>query len=197
MVDWAEVLKTVGSAGVIVGVGAFFLRGIFQQLLSRDLEKFKADLAANHDIEIERLRNDLRIATSEHETRFTRLHDTRMRAIAGLYARLVRAHEAFAEYLSMFQFGGEPEHAKKGEEAATCCNKLVEYFSEKRIYFEETICADIDEALVEFKRAWADMQAYPPGMPGRGQKWSETAKHFNEWFPRLRAKIEQQFRELM
>ena len=163
MVDWAEVLKTVGSTGVIVAVGAFFLRGIFQQLLSRDLEKFKADLSAQHEIEIERLRNDLRIAASEHETRFARLHQARTEAIAGLYSRFVRAHAAFGEYLAIFQPGGEAnprEAMERGDE-------FVQYFNENRIYFEKSLCADLDAAEEVFRRALSEMEGYPPGMPGR------------------------------
>ena len=195
--DWTEVAKTVGSAGIIVAAGAFLLREVFRQLLSRDLEKFKADLSAKHDIEIERLRNDLRIAASEHETRFTRLHETRVETIAGLYEKFVRAHEAFDAYLSPVQFGGQPDHAKQGEEAAERGRAFNEYFSVKRIYFEEGLCRDIDAAFDQFVKAWIKMGAYPPGMPGRGEQWSKTAEHFSQHFPPIRAKIEQQFRELI
>ena len=193
MVDWAEVFKTVGTAGVIVAAGAFLLREVFRQLLSRDLEKFKADLSAKHDIEIERLRNDLRIAAAEHETRFTRLHETRVMTIAELYKRLVRAHAAFGAYLTVIQPGGQPDPSEAMERGT----EFVQYFNENRIYFEESLCADIDSAEEEFRRALSDMEGYPPGMPGGQRQWLETWRSFKDKFPPIRAKIERQFRELM
>ncbi len=195
--DWTGIAETVGTTGVVVLVVGYFLRQVFQQVLSRDLEKFKADLSAKHDIEIERLRNDLRIAASERETRFTRLHETRAETIAELYKKFVRAHDAFGAYLSTVQFGGQPDHAKRGEEAAKRGREFSEYFSEKRIYFEEGLCRDIDAAFDQFVKAWIEMGAYPPGMPGRGEQWSQTAEHFSQHFPPIRAKIERQFRELI
>jgi hypothetical protein len=195
--NWTEFAKTIGTTTVALGVIGYFLRGVFGQVLSRDLEKFKADLSAKHDIEIERLRNDLRITASEHETRFTRLHETRVETIAELYKRFVRAHEAFDAYLRRVQFGGEADHVKKGEEAAKCGREFGEYFSEKRIYFEEGLCGDIDAAFGQFLKVWIEMGAYPPGMPGRGEQWSQTALHFIDHFPPIRAKIERQFRDLI
>lgn len=193
MIDWVEVFKTVGTAGIIAVAGAFLLWKVIRQLLSRDLERFKAELSAKHDFEIERLRSDLRIAASEHETRFTRLHETRAAAIAGLYGRFVRAHAAFGEFLTIIQPGGE----RDSSEAMRRGTEFVQYFNENRIYFEESLCADIDAAEEEFRRALSDMEGYPPGMPGRQQQWVGTWRSFNDKFPPIRAKIERQFRELM
>jgi len=191
--DWTGIAKTVGTTGVVVFAIGYFLRQVFQQVLSRDLEKFKADLSARHDIEIERLRKDLRIAASEHETRFTRLHETRLQKIAELYRLLARAHRAFGDYLTTVQPGGAPD-PKDAKERGT---EFVEYFSENRIYFEESLCRDIDAADDEFMRALSEMEGYPPRMPGRPGKWLETWKGFKDRFPPLRMKIEEHFRELL
>jgi hypothetical protein len=195
--DWTEVVKTVGTTTVILGVGAYVLRGVFGQVLSRDLEKFKADLSAQHDIEIERLRTDPRITASEHETQFTRLHETRMRTIAELYARLVRAHQAFDSYLSMAKFHGEPDDAIKGEEARKHAREFIEYFSEERIYFEEELCRDIDEAIEQLRKAYVWKTSTPQQLDGSITQWSKAALHFSEHFPPIRPKIERQFRELI
>jgi hypothetical protein len=195
--DWTSVAKTVLTTGVIVSVLGYFFRQVFQQLLSRDLEKFKADLGAKHDIEIERLRNDLRIAASEHETRFTRLHETRMDAVAELYVRLVHAYDAFSMWLHPLQFGGNAAQEERRKQAWKLGYEFMEYFSEKRIYFEEALCRDIDEAVTEFKRAWVAMEAYPPGMPGRDEQWGKTWERFAGLLPSIRQQVERQFRDLI
>jgi hypothetical protein len=190
--DWTEVAETVGGTGVALAVVGYFLRGVFGQLLSRDLEKFKAELSAKHDIEIERLRNDLRIAASEHETRFTRLHETRAETIAELYARFVRAHEAFGAYLNFTK-----DSPVKPEDAEKCAREFASYFNDKRIYFEEELCRSIDEAIQKFVKVYVWTGAYPQEMTDSKAKWAEAAEHFNSHFPSIRTEIERQFRELI
>jgi hypothetical protein len=75
--------------------------------------------------------------------------------------------------------------------------EFVQYLNENRTYFEESLCADIDSAEEEFRRAFSDMEGYLPGMPGRQRQWVETWRSFKDKFPSIRAKIERQFRELM
>ena len=194
--DWTDVAKTVGSTGVALAVVGYFVRGVSAQVLSRDLEKFKADLSAKHDIEIERLRNDLRIAASEHETRFTRLHETRADTIAELYKRFVAAHGALDVYLNTVLFGRDPDPAKE-EVVVKRWNEFIGYFRERRIYFEEELCRDIDAACGQYVNAWVRTGAYPIKMPDGPEQWSKAALHFSEHFPPIRAKIERQFRELI
>jgi hypothetical protein len=190
--DWTEVAKTVGSTGVVLVVIGYFLRAVFGQVLSRDLEKFKADLSAKHDIEIERLRNDLRIAASERETRFIRLHETRAETIAELYKRLVRAHWAFEAYLNL-----PKDSPVKPEDAEKCAREFASYFNDKRIYFEEEVCRNIDEAIQKFVKVYVWTGAYPQEMTDSKAKWAEAAERFNRYSPSIRARIERQFRELI
>jgi hypothetical protein len=194
--DWTEFAKTASATTVALGVIAYFLRRVFGQVLSRDLQKFKADLTAKHDFEIERLRNDLRIAASEHETRFTRLHETRAEVISELYNRFVRACEAFEVYLNTVLFGSDPDPAKEEVVLKRWCD-FKDYFSEKRIYFEEGLCSDIDVELGQYFKAWVRTGGYPRELAGTVEEWSKAALHFGEQFPPIRAKIEHQFRELI
>jgi hypothetical protein len=200
-VDWSGVVKTVGSAAVIVAVLGFFLRSVFQQILSRDLERFKAELSAKHDVEIERLRNDLRVAASERETRFTRLHDTRAATIAELYKWFVRAHYAIDELIRPLQVRGLD---KKSEHAISSVNSFIAYFRDNRIYFEESLCHEIDRAYGQFIKTWCDMLPYaaastiPPSVPKPDpDQWMKTWEEFNQQFPAIRDSIERCFRDLL
>jgi hypothetical protein len=195
--DWTELAKTIGTTTVALGVIGYFLRGVFSQVLSRDLEKFKADLSAKHEIEIERLRNDLRIAASEHETRFTRLHETRAQAVAELYRRLVVTCSTFEWYLSTGKPGAAPDDIKNREMAWKEARDFAAYFNEKRIYFDQELCGDIDVAIESFRRLYLWVGVYPQEMADSAEKWVEGAKHFIKHFPLIRAKIERQFRELI
>ncbi len=197
MIDWSGVIKTVLSTAVIVTTIGFVLRSLFGLLLSRDIEKFKSNLNIEHDGQIERLRSDLRIAASEHDTRFARLHETRVETIAQLYTRLARTQRTFDSCLRLIQLTGVGGQEAKEKEAEKCCRDLHEYFDEKRIYFEASLCKAIDDSHDWCQRALSDMHGYPPGMPDRDKKWEQTYNSLNEHYLPIRAKIEQQFRELI
>ncbi len=197
VIDWAGVIKTGVSAAVIVAMVGFVLRSLFGQVLSRDIEKFKAKLSYEHDAQIERLQTDLKIAASEHETRFALLHGTRAETIEQLYARLARTHRVFCSYLHLIQHNGVSGQEAKEKEAERSCRDLHEYFDEKRIYFEASLCEAIDDSYDWCQRALSDMHGYPPGMPGRVEKWEQTYNSLNDHFLPIKARIEQQFRELI
>ena len=65
-----ELIRDLGWAalvllGLILGA-RWLLPIVLDQLLRRDLEKFKIETQARHDQEIERLRGDLRVTAFEH-----------------------------------------------------------------------------------------------------------------------------------
>ena len=119
-----------------------------------------------------------------------------MKTMEELYARLVRAHEAFAVWLHPLQFGGDSAREERRKRAGELANGFMEYFCDKRIYFEEGLCAIIDEAIAELKKAWVVMDAYPPGMPERGEQWSKTWERFAGLLPPIIQRVERQFRDL-
>ena len=44
-VDWNDVLKTIGSTAVVVGILGFVARGLFEHVLKRDFEAYRTQLA--------------------------------------------------------------------------------------------------------------------------------------------------------
>jgi len=77
MIDWTDVAKTLGSTAIACAAIIFIIRTFWSQLLSRDLDGFKAKLENRSTVEIERLRNDLKRVAFEHETRYAKLHEKR------------------------------------------------------------------------------------------------------------------------
>src|SRR5208337_1943344 len=46
-VDWSDILKTIGSSAVVVGILGFIARGSFGHVLKRDLEAYRTQLATD------------------------------------------------------------------------------------------------------------------------------------------------------
>ncbi len=194
--DWTSIIRTLGSVGFIGAALAYLVPKLFDQVLSRGLEKFKIELQARYNTEIERLRAELRIAAFERETRFARLHEHRGRVIAELYGRLAKMHATLADYLGPLQVGGEQDHRERGNKAAECHNELFEYFNENRIYFEESFCSEMDKLDEKIRRAWVEFHAHPPEQR-HGRVWIEVWKQFQDDVPPLRRQIEQTLRGML
>src|SRR5689334_18017653 len=61
----------------------------------REIERLKSELARVLAKETEALKSQLAIASFEHQTRFSRLHERQVNVIAKLYRRLTNAEVAF------------------------------------------------------------------------------------------------------
>jgi hypothetical protein len=96
-INWQEIFTTVGSTAVIVSAFTFLTKSVINHLLTRDVEKFKAGLKADADIEIEKLKHSLEKVAVEHQVRFSKLHSERAEVIAELYKSLARIiHEKWS-----------------------------------------------------------------------------------------------------
>jgi hypothetical protein len=87
--DWNEIIKTIGTNAIFLAVLGFVAKSIFNQMLSRDVEKFKVQIQATHDAELERLRAELGQTAFVKQTKFAALHEKRVQVIARLYELFV------------------------------------------------------------------------------------------------------------
>src|ERR1043166_1529586 len=97
VIDLQQIITIVlATAGGTTGLGfalALLVRKLISHNLDKDIELFRVQLKAGTDVEIERLRSSLEIASFEHQIRFTKLHEKQAQVIAELYAHLVELLE--------------------------------------------------------------------------------------------------------
>lgn len=91
-INWQDVVttvaSTVGGTAVLLAAAAWLIRTVLTNRLALDAEKFKAELKANADMEMEKLKHSLQRIAVEHQVRFSKLHEKRAEVIADLYRRL-------------------------------------------------------------------------------------------------------------
>jgi len=123
-----ELLLELGKFAVGSGVIGTFAWKLFDSLLARDLNSYKAQIDAQHARELEQFKAGIRSAAFEHEIRFSRLHEQRVRIIAKLYRLLNRASVAFEAWTAPLSSDGETyeEKGKKASEAATALFTFLE-----------------------------------------------------------------------
>jgi len=179
--DWLSVFQTLGTVAIGSGVLAFVLRGVFNQVLSRDLERFKADL---------------KTAAFQRETRFSRLHADRATVITELYKRLAKAHSTFTDFIRPFQMAGEESHEDRAKEAAARTNELFAYFDENRVCFDEELCQLVEKLQEACRRTWSTF-ALPGMKPASGKQWWEAWEKWAQNIPPLRREIEKRFQKML
>jgi hypothetical protein len=180
--NWQSIVETLGIVGIASGLLVYLLKALSSQLLSRDLEKYKADL---------------RQLAFEHETRFGRLHEDRARVIAELYSKLASAHASVLGVIRPLQVGGEEKWQAEMRKAAEETNAFFAYFDKNRIYFDECLCELTQQLQEKFKRAWAAFTVFGDMKPASGKEWWETWCNFTKDVPPLRARIENEFRKML
>jgi len=199
-IPWVQILvaaltSSAFTTGALGGL-AFLGRSIILRWLSKDLEKYKAELQAANDRELERLRTDLKLATFEHETRFAELHKERAKVIVELYRRLMQIQyslNSLAEEKEIPIF--EPEEVKDKEEIAR--ESLIEfgkYFVDHRLYFTESLCGTIEKFRSQSGETWLELLIV---------NWSQYEKmksildRLAKQIPSLRREIEKEFRKML
>ena len=66
-INWDDILKTIGSTAVVVGVAAFVLKSLFAQFLARKLKDHEAALKLASDRELERLKAGVAAGAAREE----------------------------------------------------------------------------------------------------------------------------------
>src|SRR3712207_6494618 len=135
-----SILVITLTPAFIVGALAFVFRVAFQQLLSRDIENYKARLQAESDQAKLRLQYDLQTRLFDYQTRFSLLHTKRAEVIIELYGMLTDSLEWIGHAVSPVQYGSDEDQLSRRSTAGEKYNALVQYFQKHRPYLDEQVC---------------------------------------------------------
>lgn len=180
-----SLLQSLGIAGLIVGGAVWLIKRISEQLLFRDLEKFKADLERE---------------SFKFRTRFERLHGERAEVIKDIYKKLVKAQRSMHLLVQPFELTGEIPKQEKTKIAAEDANDFIFYYGENKIFLEESLVKEIDKLQKIFQDVWEGFQyaQYARDYDKDSvQKWHEAWKKISEEFPDAKKLIESKFRKIL
>ena len=126
-IDWQSVLTTVGSSTALLTAAAWVIRTVITQQLARDTEAFKARVKSDADIEIEKLKNALQIAATEHQVMFSKMHEKRAQVIEQVYEKLTEIQSS-AEVFALAS-ENNPKRELQREAHDTVRTQLNGFFS--------------------------------------------------------------------
>ena len=156
----------IASSGIVTAIVIYFGKKIFQQILNRDLENFKADLVTQnqinklkHDKDLESYKSSLNLIG----TRQSLLYTKRSEIIIELYQKLVIMHNSMLDLTAVFRLthGKDTETLEKEElerikETATNGNDFLSFYQKNKIYFNKDTCLIIQEIQEILKKSHSD-----------------------------------------
>ena len=148
MSEWLRLLGGFALAStLILAAAAWLIRSLITYALSRDIEIYKTQLKAQSDLEIERLKDDLKRSAFEREIRFGKLHSEVFGAIKAVYAPMIKLHRSVASYLSPMEWAGEPSKDEKLKEVIENSKGLQDCYDGVRILLPKHIYSGLDTLL--------------------------------------------------
>ena len=135
MINWQDVITTLGGQAVFLAVAAWLAKTVISHRLSKEADSFKAELKADAEMEVERLKNLLQLTAIEHQVRFSGLHAKRAEVITDLYRLLSEARTAAAQFI--FINNRDPEEAKN---ARAKVFELYRFIDFNEIYLPPSVC---------------------------------------------------------
>ena len=206
-INWAEIIiGAVANATFLtaaLGTLAFVGKSLIGRWLSRNLEKYKAELQATNARDIEKLRADLKLAGFEYEIRFAELHKQQAKVIDNFYELLVAAKGrvrlmgAVSVSDDESRLSSEERVQKRVETAHKEINDLIEYYTRNRLYFKESTCNKIDHLLHTFQDTFMDFKVASPEPKVQEERWDQAHRAVAKQIPKIMQSVEKDFREIL
>jgi len=182
------------------------LKNSIKHEYDQKLETHKAELKAQSEVEIERLKSNLSIAAKEREVVFSKLNEKRAEVIAEIYSLLVQAEWDLSSFVSPMEWVGEPKKQEKYSTAMNSAAEFYRYFDKHRIYVPENICNQLEEFIKNMRAKAIDFGVYvkyddkslsADTFEKKHTAWQESYKYFKQEVPKARKALEQELRSLL
>ena len=181
--------------------------GDLQKAATSELERLKYELKSKGDASIEQLKSSLQQAATEHQVRFSTLHERRAQVIEEVYQRLIDVEKDYGLFVLV---DGHETDEKKQREARERNNQAMYdmsvFIEKRRIYLPPDVCTSLKAFLDIMWNNAINVGVF--GAIGGDVPTAETVKERREAFrvagealrkeiPSARAALEVEFRKLL
>jgi hypothetical protein len=134
-----EVVTLLGGEAIFLGAAAWLVKALVSHRLTHEDDKFRAQLKADADIEIERLKTSLQMIALEHQVRFSKLHERRAEVIGELYKLLLETTWTARKFI-FTDMQSRADDLKAGIQAY----ELYRFIDLNRLYLPDSVCTLLD-----------------------------------------------------
>jgi hypothetical protein len=190
------VVTIILTPTLIVGGLVFILRKLFEQLLSRDIENYKAKLQIEFEHSKLRLENELQARLFEFQTKFSLYRQAQAEVIGELYEILSETEMIVSSLVNPVQSHDRKTQPERIDEAEEQKVRLARFLNKKRIYLDENVCQKMDTVIVALQKALVRFEGSQRG-PLILEMWHDAWKVMEEEVPPIKRALERAFRQAL
>lgn len=203
MDTWQTILLTLGGNTAIVAILVFLGTKFVEKVFERDSKRFEIELQHKYEIAIERVKNELETRASDHQIRFSKLHERRAETIVEIYGQVNNLAVAAADFLNKYDGSDQVKRRERLDHLWDVGREFRESYSKSRIYFRESTCVLLDkyyETLSNATRNLALNQQHPEIFDDKYEtveEWSKAIHALYNQAPRIKGALEEDFRGML
>lgn len=152
----ASIATTSGLVWLVKTVISERLKNAIKSEYDQKLETHKAQLKAQSDVEIEKLKSALSISAAQRNLQFSKLHEQRATVIAEAYSKLKSLYRALRNYTDFYQPVGEPFFKGTQEAAGDAIKAFEDYIDTMMIFIPKTTASKIDVIRAEVTEVYSE-----------------------------------------
>lgn len=202
-------LTSAAVSTALLGAAAWLMRSWISERMKnairseydQKLETHKAQLKAESDVALEKVRADLSIAAAERQVQFGRLHQERADVIAETYARLTDLHIKLGDYVKIFEPAGDKPKEERRKAVEEAHREFITYYPKKRIFLPVSAVEKIDsinrESVSAFYEFFYQIEMHQPQGTHDARQWLDIFKKVKEEMPVALQDLEREFRSLL
>ena len=174
---WKTIFPLTAMGTAIVGVVGFVVNETIKRLFSRDLERFKSDMARS---------------AFEHQVRYSRLHEKQAEVVAKIYTHITTVEDAFHPLVSVAEGRIRTSGSDEYKAFYGVFREFKLCFRQDRIYLAQSLCNEIDTCL-----ALADKGAETWCEAESPYEIDQQLRALSEALATIRKDLEKEFRTLL
>lgn len=191
-IDWQQIITSLGGDALLLAAVAWLTKSLVSHRLTIEAEKFKSEVKAQADTEIERVKALL--------TRGYRIHERQLAILEKLYRHFVAAQNLIQRMTSAGRMQGEISPQEYAPKVAEEMKAAVEEYLDGKLFLPEALvqeCEAFFQAVSEGQHdfAFANLPMLTPGQ--QAEFWKSAANVAFKTVPPVLKRIEDAARDVI
>jgi len=173
------------------------LRSSIKSEYDQKLETHKAQLKAESDVEVERLRSQLSISATEHQVRFANLHEKRGEVIAKTYSLLKELFNNLRDYIKIYETDKDKPKEQRREETIEAIKTFGDYVEPNIIFLPINTAEKLNNIDAQLVDAFNEFVIKVERGKDAGDNWLTVVKRVGTEIPPAMRELENEFRRIL
>jgi hypothetical protein len=197
--DVNVIVTSILSSGGVSAIIGFWIKTTIKHEYDVRLEAYKAQVRAEADSTLERLKADLQITANEHHVRYSKIFETQAQIISETYGKLIALRNAVARYVHPVSVENTPTLEERRKVVAAAHTDFQQYFEPRELFLPDETAKQIQEFSGKLHRTAFEFLYTVESDVGRHKNkiehWKEAWDFVEKDIPQLLGRLKSDFRD--